>query len=98
MDINVKEPLYIHISGCDYIVRPGTIGVERNKVVYFWDVTKNAAVGFSRDFCLENPQMFNISRSLSDREVSLKDVFKVISDCGLTKRQMDELNQKLNSI
>lgn len=78
MDIRVKEPLYITQEGKEYIVRPGTVGVEKNKVVFFYDVTRTAAVGFSRDYCIENPKTFEVSRTLSDKEVSVRDVARII--------------------
>lgn len=79
MDIRLKEALYLKNSGTQYIVRAGAIGVEDKKVVYFYDNTRTCAVGFPRDFCLENP-MFSITRTINDREVFLKDVLKVIED------------------
>ena len=71
MDIRIREPLYITQNGAEYVVRPGTVGVEKNKVVFFYDVTRTASVGFARDFCLENPQMFQVARTLEDKEIPL---------------------------
>lgn len=79
MDIKIREPLYTSVNGQEYVVRPGTIGVEKNRVVHFHDVTKTTSVGFSRDFCLDNPQMFQVAKTLSDREVSVREVTKIIS-------------------
>ncbi len=92
MDIRIKEPLYIVQQGQEYTVRPGTVGVERNRVVFFYDVTRTAAVGFSRDFCLENPQTFQVSRTLEDKELSFKDVARVIENFpALEKPALDAL-------
>lgn len=77
MDIKVKEALYIETLGTQYVVRAGTTGVEKKKIVYFYDNTRTCAVGFPRDLCLENP-MFAVTRTITDREVSLKDVLSVI--------------------
>ena len=49
MDIKLKEPLYILSNGKEYIVRQGTVGVEKNRIVFFYDATKTSAIGFSRD-------------------------------------------------
>lgn len=98
MDIRVREPLYVLCQGQEYSIRPGTVGVERNKVVFFHDVTRAAAVGFSREFCLENPQTFQVSRTLTDKEVPLRDVLKVIDESSLDSRQTDELYNKLKSL
>lgn len=77
MDIRIKESLIIKCGGMEYSVRSGTLGVERDKIVFFYDTTKTQAVGFPRELCVENP-MFKVSRTLSDRELSLKDVLSVI--------------------
>lgn len=80
MDIRVKEPLYILSRGQEYVVRPGTVGVEKNRIVFFYDVTRTASVGYPREFCLENPQMFSVARTLTDKEVYLKDVVKTLEN------------------
>lgn len=98
MDIRIREPLYLLHSGQEYIVREGTVGVEKNKVVFFFDVTKTSAVGFSRDFCLENTQMFQVSRTLSDKDVSVRDVLKVIDESNLTSEQTHELYMKIKAL
>ena len=79
MDIRIKEALYLKNLGTQYVVRAGTIGVEKKKVVYFYDNTRTCAVGFPRDFCLENP-MFAVTRTITDREVSLKDVISIVDE------------------
>lgn len=78
MDIRIKEPLYISQNGQEYIVRPATVGVERNKLIFFYDVTKTASVGFPKEFCLETPQLFQVARTMSDKEVSLRDVILTV--------------------
>lgn len=98
MDIRVREPLYITSQGQDYVVRPGTVGVERNKVVYFYDVTRTAAVGYSRTYCLENPQTFSVSKTLSDKEVPVSDVLKVLKDCPLPPHIFEELQERIKSL
>lgn len=98
MDITIKEPLYILQQGHEYVVRPGTVGVERNRVVFFYDSTRSNAVGFSRDYCTDNPQTFQISRTLNDKEVSLRDVLKVIEECGLSPQQTCQLMEQVKSL
>lgn len=98
MDIQNKEPLYILSQGQEYIVRPDTHGVDKNKVVFFFDTTRTQAVGFSRDYVLENPQTFQVNRNLTDKEVSVRDVVKVIEDTDLPKELYNELITKVKSL
>lgn len=98
MDIKIKDSIHILHQGQEYIVRPGTIGVEKNRVVFFHDVTRTAAVGYSREHCLENPQVFAVSRTLSDKEVSMSDVLKVIRELPLNPQIMGEVELKLKSL
>lgn len=98
MNIRIRETMYIRSGDVEHIVRPGTIGVEHKKVVYFYDVTRTVAAGFSRDFCLENPQIFNVSRSLSDKEVFLRDVLKVIDESDLDSTQIEKLCQRIKAL
>ena len=98
MDIRVKEAIYIQCNGCDYIIRPNTIGTERKRIVYFPDNTRTTSVGFSRDFCLENTQMFSISRKISDREVSLKDAIKVLEQTPMDKETRELLIYKMSEL
>ena len=79
------------------MVRPGTVGVERNKVVFFYDVTRTAAVGYSRDYCLENPYTFAVSKTLADREVRATDVIKILRET-LSAQQMNEIEMKIKSL
>ena len=98
MDIKVKESIYIQCDGNEYMVRPNTTGTERKRIVYFPDNTRTASVGFSRDFCLENPQMFSISRNITDREVSLKDAIKVLEQTPMDKETRELLTFKMSEL
>ena len=98
MDIRIKETMYLRSENTEHVVRSGTVGVETKKVVYFYDVTRTTAIGFARDFCLENPQIFQVSRNLSDKEVSIRDVLKVIDESDLNSKQAEELYQKIKSL
>lgn len=96
MDIKLKEPLYIFSNGKEYIVRQGTVGVEKNRIVFFYDATKTSAIGFSRDYCLENPQTFQVSRTLVDKEVSKKDVLKIIEEYNRRECSLEDVISKIN--
>lgn len=98
MDIRIKEPMYIRSGEIEHVVRPGTVGVEHKKVIYFYDVTRTVAAGFSREFCIENPQLFQISRNLSDKEVSVRDVLKIIDEAPLGAGVANELYIKIKSL
>ena len=56
------------------------------------------AVGFPRQFCIENPQMFQVSRTLSDREVSVSDVIKGLKELNLPADVQRMLEDKVNSL
>lgn len=98
MDIRVKEPLYILIGNQEYVVRPGTVGVEKKRVVFFYDTTRTSAVGFSRDYCIDNPQTFQVMRTLSDKEVSQKDVLKILEDYGKNNCSLAEVYERIKSL
>lgn len=98
MDIRIREPLYIFSNDKEYVVRPGTVGVEKKRTVFFYDTTRTSAVGFSREYCLENPQTFQVARTLSDKDVPLKDVLKVIDESGLSQVAIANLHERLKSL
>lgn len=98
MDIKIREPLYLQSGNTEYIVRQGTSGIDRNKVVFFYDNTRTMAVGFSRDFCLENPQMFQVSRTIADRSVSLRDVAHVIDKAPIDDKAKEILTYLVNEL
>ena len=50
MDIRNKEPMFITQDGKEYVVRQGTVGVERKRIIFFYDTTRTVAVGYARDF------------------------------------------------
>ena len=102
MDIRIKESLVISVKGLDYIVRSGTIGIEKKRIVYFYDNTRSVSVGFPRDVCVNTPVMFSVSRTLTDREVSIKDVLEVIEqmeDGGyLSSAIRSELTERVRAL
>ena len=98
MDIKIKEPLHILFNGHEYVVRPGTVGVERKRIVFFYDTTRTSAVGFPREYCIENPHTFQVSKTLTDREVSLKEVLKVVDESGLQPSDVLNLYERLNTL
>lgn len=99
MEIRNKEVLYISAGGSEYVVRQGTVGVERNRIVYFYDNTRTQAVGFSREFCLENHQMFQVSRTLADKEIPIRDIARVIENFpNLAAQTISGLIQEINKL
>lgn len=98
MDIKVKEPLYILSNNREYVVRAGTSGVERNRVFFFYDTTRTSAVGFSRDHCIENTQTFQVSRNLSDKEISQRDVFKILDSYERKECNLAEVYERIKSL
>lgn len=98
MDIKLREPLHILSNGKEYIVRQGTVGVEKNRIIFFYDTTKTAAVGFFRDYCLENPQAFQVSRTLADKEVSKRDVLKILEEYNRRECTLEDAFTKINTL
>lgn len=98
MDIRIKEGLFIHQAGGNNIIRQGTCGVEKDKVVYFYDVTKTIAVGFSRDFCLENPHIFQVSRAITDKDISMRDVLEAVDKVVTDVDQAEQLKNIINTL
>lgn len=98
MDIRIKEPLYLLSGDKEYTVRPGTVGVEKNRVVFFYDATRTSAIGFSRDYCLENPQTFQVAKTLSDKEVPQRDVLKILDEYSQKKYSLSEVYERIKSL
>lgn len=98
MDIRIKEPLYIFSNNREYVVRPGTIGVEKNRVVFFYDTTRTSAIGFSRDYCIENPQTFQVAKTLTDREVSQRDVLKILDEYKQKEYDLSVVYERIKSL
>lgn len=88
------------IDGSEYVIKPGTTGVEKNHIQYFFDTNRYAAVGFERGFCLENPQMFQVSKTLNDKEVPVSEVLKVVEEMQLPidKRVLTALVMRIKSL
>lgn len=98
MDIRIKEPLYVLVNNREYVVRPGTVGVEKNRVVFFYDTTRTSAIGFPRDYCLENPQTFQVARTLLDKEVSKNDVIRVLDEYNRRECSLEDVYTKIKTL
>lgn len=80
MEVIIKDAIYVRSDAQVHLVRGGTRGIEQNNVIWFADVTGSINVGFTKDFCTETPQMFSVSKTPADREVSLRGVLKVVAE------------------
>ena len=99
MDIRIKEALYVSTKEGSYVVRQNTLGVEKKGVIFFHDSTKTASVGFDKNFCIENPQTFNVSRTLSDKEVSVRDVIKVLElALGIDPHELENIKEQIKAL
>ena len=78
MEILIRETMYVTQNGQDYVIGHSTIGVERKNIIYFYDTTKTVAVGFTLAYCKENRNLFLLNRSITDREVSVRQIVKII--------------------
>lgn len=82
MDVAVKETMYVSINGKEYVVRQETKGVQRGQVIYFYDATKTVAIGFDKNFCVNTKTMFQVARTMDEREVSIKHVLAILEQDG----------------
>ena len=102
MNIYLKESCYVKSSdGTEHIIRANTLGVGKNGIVYFYDVTKTVSLGVSRDFCIENPNMFRIQREITDREISARDVVRMVREFTqplLEPVVVEDLIEKIESL
>ena len=80
MEVTIRETVYVSNGVNEYIVRQDTSGVERGQLVFFYDATKTVAIGFNKDFCVEQQSMFRVKRVITDREVSVKQVIRLIDN------------------
>lgn len=78
MTIRNKITLYAGSEDNEGVIRVGTIGVEKNRIVRFYDVSGKYFVAFSRQDCLENKEMFECTPGINDHEVNVSDVVKII--------------------
>lgn len=98
MQIKTKDTLFVKTADGEFVVRPGSTGVESKRVIYFTDVTGTNAVGFPKDICVNVPSLFSVSYSIEDKEVSLKDVLREISSISMPKELQDQLTFRLQSL
>lgn len=85
-------------SYMERVVRSGTIGVEDKRQVFFADTTCSASIGFPKDFCLANKELFQVSRTVEDREISVKDVMVAIESAKLDKMKEELLMNIINGM
>ena len=101
MNVRIREGLYIRNTavGVETSIRPETLGFERKGVIWFSDVAKTVQVGFSKEFCKENKAMFQVSPTIEDREISLRQALLVVQE-GLVSAGIDptEVMHKLSEL
>lgn len=99
MIVRTKDVFYVRVNENTLVVRPNTTGVTQDgKVFFFPDVTGTAAIGFPKESCLNLPALFSISRTIEDKEVSLRDVLRVVENSSLDKTTRDRLLFDLQSL
>ena len=79
MVVRTKESFYIRTGETSYLVPAGSVGVEKQGIYYFYDVTKHNAIGFDRSVCVQDTGLFSANRNVEDREVPISQVLKLIS-------------------
>ena len=99
MIVRTKDVFYVRINDSTLVVRPNTTGVNQDgKVFFFPDVTGTVAIGFPKETCLNLPGLFSISRNIEDKDVSLRDVLRVVETSSLDKTLRDKLLFDLMSL
>lgn len=100
MDVRIKESLFIWDAKAkrQYVIKEGTSAVEMENVLYFYDVTKNIAVGFDKQLCKQEPQMFLISHNVDDSEFSIKDIRKALVELELPGDLVKAIENTLRTI
>ena len=78
MVIRTRVTLYAGTGTSEGVIRVGTVGVEHKRIVRFYDVSGTYFAAFSRQDCLDQKEMFECRPDNTDREVSVKDVLKVL--------------------
>jgi len=78
MVIRTRVTLYAGTGTSEGVIRVGTVGVEHKRIVRFYDVSGTYFAAFSRQDCLDQKEMFECRPDNLDREVSAKDVLRVI--------------------
>lgn len=97
MEIRSKVAFYAKEGEKTYQVPVNTAGVLRDGVIYFYDITKTMAVGFSKNVCEYEVGMFHVKKTIEDRQVSLRDVLRVVSNHDISMGD-EELMMKLKSL
>ena len=78
MVIRTRVTLYAGTGTSEGVIRVGTVGVEHKRIVRFYDVSGTYFAAFSRQDCLDQKEMFECRPDNTDREVSMKDVLRVL--------------------
>lgn len=98
MTIRTRVTLYAGTGDCEGVVRVGTVGVEKNRIVRFYDVSGKYFAAFARQDCLENKEMFECAPGINDHEVSVSDVLKVIEESGAVFKDDSVRNRIISEI
>lgn len=97
MEIRLRENVY----ASDKLIPRGTIGIIRKNVVYFYDTTKTTTIGFDRDTCFINKELFSVNRNLSDREISVRqiqDAAKDLHELFRSKEDFEKFVEIINTL
>lgn len=98
MDIVIKESVYVKDNAQTYLVRSGTRGIEKDNILWFLDITGSHSIGFVKDTCTALPQIFSVTKTPADREVSIKQVLRAISECPLERDVQECLITKIQEL
>ena len=99
MVIRTRITLYAGEGDSAAVVRIGTVGVEHNRIVRFYDVSGKYFVAFARQDCLEQKALFECRQGIDERDVPVKDVVKILgSHKEIPASVLDRLTSEINSL
>lgn len=96
MIVRTKTPIYIKHGEVQSLILNGRAGIADPKGLLFWfsDQTNQVKVGFDKEVVLYSG-MFNVTREIEDKEVSLRDVEMQLKDLQVPEEVINELKMRL---
>lgn len=90
MVIRLKESIITQVGEQTHLIRNGRAAQIKGGYAIFYDTSGGTAVGFTKECCLSNPQLFSVERNIQDRDVSLSDVRHALKESSLTPEEKDK--------
>lgn len=96
MIVRTKTPIYIKNGEAQSLILNGRAGVADPKGLLFWfsDQTNQVKIGFDKEVVLYSG-LFNVTRELNDKDVSLREVESQLKDLQVPEEVINELKMRL---